>query len=213
MILNGIVSFNNIVSLSNWNLVNPLLGWFSFWGTYWIIESALPYDEKSQHIIPSQPVAKVVARNMMLSLPYALLLWNFTPDFTDYLVGSYLSRFLISVVIMDGWFYITHRLAHTKFFYKWHKQHHQFNIPYPLMAVYCSPLEALLCDVTAVGLPASILKMTGLELEIWMCATALHALIIHSTLVHGRDHNLHHNTNKYNFGLLSIFDRLFGTYK
>lgn len=190
-----------------------VLGWFSFWATYWLVEGVLPYDERSLSIVPSQPVPQVVARNMLLSLPYAILILEITPDIGIYLPASYIIRFIISAIIMDGWFYLVHRLLHHKLFYRWHKQHHQFYVPYPLVAVYSSPLEALLCDATAMGLGPSLLKMSGLELEIWMVLAAIHSLVIHSSLVHARSHNVHHGTNTHNFGLLSLFDRLFGTYK
>ena len=190
-----------------------LLGWASFWATYWSFSYFIPYNEKSQQIIPSEPVIKVVARNMMLSLPYSIMLWDLSPDIGSYLPHSYLIRFIMSVILMDGWFYMIHRLLHTKWFYKWHKQHHQFHIPYPLVAVYCSPIEALLCDVTAMGLGPCFLKMEGIEMCIWMILAALHSLFIHSSLNHGADHNIHHGKNLSNYGLLSIFDRMFGTYQ
>lgn len=193
--------------------ITPSIGWVTYWGTYWISESLIPYDTKSKEIIPSERVDKVVARNMILSLPYSILLWNVSPKLGEYLVDSYVTRFLVSAIIMDAWFYMMHRLMHTKYMYSWHKKHHEFYIPYPLMAVYSSPVEALFCDVTAIGLGPALLNMKGLELEIWMILAALHSLMLHSSTIDGRDHNIHHGKNLCNFGLLSIFDRLFGTYK
>jgi len=190
-----------------------LLGWFCFWMTYWLAEGLFPYDEKSQQIIPSHSVQSIVARNMFLSFPYSLALWHLTPNLDVWIPNSCIIRFILSILLMDGWFYIIHRLLHHKWFYHWHKQHHQFHIPYPLVTVYCSPIEALLCDVTSIGLGPALFKMQGVEIEIWMIAAALHSLSIHSTISHGRDHNIHHAKNLCNFGLFPIFDRIFGTYQ
>ena len=194
-------------------LVSAALGWVSFWTTYWVTAGLLPYDDRSLLVKPSQSVPLVVARNMLLSLPYGLILWYLCPDLSGYFPTSYIIRFFISVLIMDGWFYLIHRLLHTRYLYSWHKQHHQFNVPYPLVAVYCSSIEALLCDVTSMGLGPILLRMAGLEIVTWMVLAALHSLLLHSSWSHGRDHGVHHGTSLHNFGLLSIFDRVLGTYQ
>lgn len=195
------------------DLHNAFTGWYTFWSIYWLCESIFPYDERSNRITPSANVPLVVFRNMMLSLPFGVILWNIIPNIADIISSSYITRFIFCLIVMDGWFYCAHRLLHTPMFYKWHKQHHQYNIPHPLMAVYCSPLEALLCDTTAMGLPPILLRMTGYELQIWMVFAAIHTLLIHSSLSHGKEHNIHHGKNTGNYGLLSLFDRLFGTHK
>lgn len=190
-----------------------IIGWLSFWMVYWVAESLFPFDSRSKDIKTSANVQKTVFRNMVISLPYGVVLWELTPDISSYIPGTYVLHYVIAALIMDGWFYFTHRLLHTKYFYSFHKQHHEFYIPYPLVAVYSSVTEALLCDVTAIGMGPALLKMSGFELEFWMAIMAFHALLIHSSTFHGRDHNLHHGKNIYNFGLLSIFDRIFGTHQ
>lgn len=193
-------------------MYEAISGWFSFWTTYWLVHNMLPYDIRSKLIIPSQNVVLVVARNMLLSLPFSIVLWTIAPNISSWIPNSLIIRFMISCIIMDGWFYLIHRLLHTSQFYWLHKQHHQFHIPYPLMTVYCSPFEALFCDVMATGLGPALFKMSTPEIEIWMILMAIHSLLLHSSLSHGRDHNLHHRQNIRNFGLLSIFDIIFGTY-
>ena len=190
-----------------------IIGWFSFWMVYWLAEGVFPSDERAKNIVTAREVQKVVGRNMLLLLPYSIIFWEIMPDISPYVPGTFFIRYIISAMLMDGWFYFIHRLLHHRWFYSWHKQHHRFNIPYPLVAVYCSPLEALLCDGTAIGLGPTLFKMSGVELEIWMGVMALHALLIHSSTYHGRDHNIHHAKNVCNFGLLSVFDRIFGTYR
>lgn len=190
-----------------------VIGWFSYWAIYWLTEGLFPCDERSKNIVPEREVEKVVFRNMMLLLPYSIVFWEIMPDISEYFPESVVIRYLISAILMDGWFYGAHRMLHHRWFYRWHKQHHKFNIAYPLVAVYSSPLEAILCDGTAIGLGPTLFKMTGLELEVWMGLMAIHSLLIHSSTYYGRDHGIHHGKNMGNFGLLTIFDRIFCTYR
>ena len=117
---------------------------------------------------------------------------------------------------MDGWFYYIHRILHYPFFYRFHKQHHTFNYTYPLVAVYCSWVEALFCDFLSNALPAAVFGFQGWESLLWAFVMALNALKLHSTLdfglIRGGEHSFHHGKQVSNFGLLSIFDRLHGTY-
>lgn len=212
--MNELIKLQKVMDfLSNSNSYDAWTAWYTFWAVYWLLESIFPYDEKSDRIVPSASVPLTVFRNMLISLPFGIILWNIVPNISDFLPTSYITRFLFCLIVMDGWFYFAHRLLHTPKFYKWHKQHHQYNIPHPLMAVYCSPFEALLCDTTSMGLPPMLLRMTGLELQVWMIWAALHTLLIHSSLSHGKEHNIHHGKNNGNYGLLSLFDRIFGTHK
>lgn len=195
------------------DIQSSITEWFCFWATYWLAEGLIPASEESKKIKPSMSVPKTVFRNMMLTLPYAIILRYLSPDISALIPGSYITRLLIATLMADGWFYMAHRLLHHRRFYRFHKQHHEYNVPYPLVTVYSSSVEAIFCDATAVGLGPSLLKMTGLELEIWMMLIAIHVLFIHSALFHGKDHNEHHGKNNSNFGLFSVFDRIFGTYK
>ena len=187
-------------------MITAFVGWLTFWVTYWTVQNILPYDIRSKLIIPSQNVAVVVFRNMMLSLPFSLVLWNYAPDISSYICPNYVYRFALSCIIMDVWFYCVHRLMHSRQMYWLHKQHHQFHIPYPLMAVYCSAFEALFCDVLAIGMGPTLLRMNMVEMIVWMFVMAVHSLILHSDLIHGKTHNRHHKTNRCDYGLIGIVD-------
>ena len=188
------------------------VGWLTFWMTYWVFGGLFPFDKKALLIRPSKSVPLIVFRNMIISLPYSLILWNVIPDFSDYIWDSVVLRFIISLALLEFWFYIAHRLLHTKLLYRWHKQHHEFKTPYPLVAVYCSPVEAILCDVSSFALGPSFLKMTEYEIMVWMFLSSIHVLLLHSKLSHGRQHGMHHEKFVGNYGVFTLCDRIFGTY-
>ncbi len=187
---------------------------FCYWLVYWLFEGFFPYDERSKTVIkPSENVERVVFRNMLISVVAGPVIWYTTPDLSSFFTDNYILRFLSCVIISDGWFYFVHRLMHTRKYHKWHRQHHEFHIPYPLVALYASPVEAIMCDFMSVGLGPALMRMAPYELYVWMIFMSLHSLLIHSTWSWGGDHIEHHGKANHNFGLFSLFDRIFGTYK
>ena len=193
---------------------NGFEDWLVFWGLYWLLAPLLPGDPQAFEILPAEKVRRVVFRNTIVSLPASLLLFALCPPLLADLPLPL--RWAGAVILMDGWFYYAHRLLHLPFFYPWHKQHHVFNRTYPLVAVYCSLVEALLCDFLSNALPAAIFGLRGWEGAAWAALLSFNALKLHSTLdfgwVRGGEHGFHHGQQVSNFGLLSIFDRLHGTY-
>ena len=195
--------------------------WLVFWLVYWGLGPKLPGDQRAFNIVPASRVVKTVARNCLLSLPASFLLMTYCPILTDFsfcpIVPAFLLRFLASAVVMDGWFYYAHRLLHHRWFYRWHKQHHSFRYTYPLVAVYSSVPEALLCDFLSNALGPALFGMSVLETSIWSALMAFNALKLHSTLdfgwMRGREHGFHHNQQLGNYGLFSLFDKLHGTYQ
>lgn len=55
---------------------------------------------------------------------------------------------IIFDIVYDICLYHTHRLVHTRYFYKRvHKKHHEFKAPIAISALYCSPYEHVLLDL------------------------------------------------------------------
>lgn len=194
-------------------MITILTSIVTFWLVFWIFENYFPYSHKSSKIKPTQSVDGTVFSNMILSFIAGPIIWYSVPDFSHYLTDNYILRFLICILVSDFWFYFIHILFHQTSLYKWHKLHHQFYETYPLVALYASPFEAIFCDFLAIGIGPAMLNMSTYEMQIWMIFMALHALTIHSTLYHGVDHTVHHSRLGCNYGLFSIADRVFGTYR
>ena len=126
-------------------------------------------------------------------------------------------RLLLCNLVTEIWFYHIHIMLHQKFLYKkFHKQHHEFKF-YSLTAMYCTGYEAVVCNLFAVALGPVMLNITAPYIYVWFGLVALNSTFTHSGFTAGwlmdGSHNIHHKFIRYNYGTLSIFDRIYGTYK
>ncbi len=64
-----------------------------------------------------------------------------------------------SGVLIEVLFYTSHRLFHTRFLYRFHKQHHSFKAHIALAALYAHPVQAMLGNTLAVMAPAYIVSI------------------------------------------------------
>src|SRR3990170_6920287 len=99
--------------------------WFT--GTYIITALLCGYisPRKAVHI---SKVAKVLLRNFSILLAISLVV-PFLP-ITQWKLGP-VASILLSAVVVEFWFYYSHRIMHWKWIYRrFHKQHHEFIEPY-----------------------------------------------------------------------------------
>src|SRR4029079_14210643 len=84
-----------------------------------------------------------------------------------------------------------------------------------LIALYCSGYEAVVCNVFAVGLGPVMLDIGFPYLYIWFALVAINSTLTHSGIkmswLADGSHDEHHRNNV-NFGVLGIFDKIYGTY-
>ncbi|WP_223034711.1 sterol desaturase family protein [Hanstruepera marina] len=132
---------------------------------------------------------------------------------------------LIMIVTHDAYFYWTHRLMHySKLFQYAHKTHHLFNSPTPWASFAFHPLEAII----SIGIIPIIIFV--IPFHHWALVIFVTFLMVYNTFIHlgyfttnlkffrfqntSKDHDLHHNGLKGNYGLyFTVWDRLMGTYK
>lgn len=172
----------------------------------------------------------------IIALTVVLLLWahrswgvlQLYPGLLDYGWFWLIASFPIAVLIHDFYFYWMHRLVHvTGIFEVAHKVHHGATNPTPLSSFAFHPIEAVLeafgILLVAVIVPVHPVIILFLALYLQATNAMLHlgyevfpqSWVRHPVLRYlntPTNHNQHHRTFRYNFGLYTlIWDRLFGT--
>ena len=106
---------------------------------------------------------------------------------------------------------------HTRYF-KWiHKWHHEIIYPEPQHSIYCSPIEHMLVNMIPILVPGSILNINAWILLVWEIIAAINTMNGHSNkyirfLPIGDKHLLHHTLSTVNYGVLSFFDKVNGSF-
>jgi len=118
-------------------------------------------------------------------------------------------------------FYYLHRLLHQPWWYRrFHKQHHEYTAPFALAAIYCSPLEMLVCNLWPFLGIASIWRFSGFFTYCWVANAIMGTQTHHSgyrwpwiTIFDHQPnvHDLHHQSFTCNFGNVGLLDALHGT--
>ncbi|MGJ4751772.1 sterol desaturase family protein [Leptospira kmetyi] len=139
-----------------------------------------------------------------------------------------ISSTIAILVIQDFYFYWTHRLMHTRLFFKAvHKVHHESITPSPWAAYSFSPWEALI-HALIMPIVAFLFPIHPLALMIFMTFQIVRNVLGHSGyeifpswMISNRilkfintntNHDMHHQTFRHNYGLYTtIWDSLFGT--
>lgn len=151
-------------------------------------------------------------------------------DIDDYGIFYLIASVFLMLVIHDTYFYWTHKLMHSnKWFYQFHKIHHQSHNPTPWTAFAFHPVEALL-SLGIIPLIIFIVPTHPLALLLFLTFMTIYNVFIHlgyeifpkKRFFHfiGKwkntttDHDLHHEIGgRFNYGLyFSIWDRMIGTY-
>jgi lathosterol oxidase len=128
----------------------------------------------------------------------------------------------ISLFINSTVFYLYHRLAHTKYLYKYiHRHHHAYLHPEPFDSLVGHPLDHIIAGICQL-LPMFIYRTHLLTFLIYTSLISTIGIYEHSGikinyLIHNTiDHHIHHMypSKNYQAGFpILIWDRLFGTYK
>eukprot|EP00656_Telonema_subtile_P006959 TRINITY_DN13241_c0_g1_i2.p1 TRINITY_DN13241_c0_g1~~TRINITY_DN13241_c0_g1_i2.p1 ORF type:complete len:240 (-),score=47.66 TRINITY_DN13241_c0_g1_i2:199-918(-) len=118
-------------------------------------------------------------------------------------------------IIVDVWFYWTHRLLHYGILYKLiHKKHHRFTAPCSLAAVYAHPVEFGIGNYTGVALGPALCGVHPWVGAAWWAIATFGTCLTHSgygftnAVYH---HDMHHEFFNCNFGVTYALDYLCGT--
>jgi len=121
-----------------------------------------------------------------------------------------------SLLVIDFWFYWTHRAMHHSSIYRAiHKMHHRFTAPTAVAAVYAHPVEFLVGNVGGVALGPILCNAHPYTAWAWFAVSLLSTCGSHSGYAAlGADkHDEHHRLFDCNFGVGPFCDSLFKTRK
>jgi lathosterol oxidase len=124
-----------------------------------------------------------------------------------------LPMLLAHILCYDVWFYVTHRLLHTKQLWWIHRKHHEKRVPTYADVFYGHWLETAIQDIGAI-FPWPFVSTTLGTVLLANALVGLRGLLRHDARSNrwiGNHHMLHHESFTVNYGEYWI-DRLFGTH-
>lgn len=204
-------------------IVNFCFFWFFYCVSSYINSFLIVNDNRKIKNINN--VIFVISKNILLSLLITIIYIFCAPIF--YLGEPHiLLQFIMLPLSNELWFDLAHRLFHTKQLFKFHALHHSYNKPNAWIAVYCSSVEMIFCNILSMNWTELFFKYNPNLLSMWYIISAINT----TTISHGglKDssigkirllkylsfyHDKHHENPKYNFGTLHLIDRILGTFK
>ena len=222
---------NNIYYDDNINYDNN--GVFSDWKIILLIEHILIYWLYSYYILYKYNVdkkyyipSKEVLFNVLTNQIFGSLFFYF---FNLYAINKPIDNinlFEISVILIDIlilsliqsiYFYILHRLFHTKFLYKHiHYLHHKNYITVPYSAMNCDIIEHIFINIMSVLIGTKLWLCHQNSVIIWVWLSTYSSVNTHSNIIRQDKpvkHDLHHLFKNVNYGSgYKFMDKLFGTY-
>jgi Delta7-sterol 5-desaturase len=195
-----------------------------------VVQGAIASSQMRKELVAALGVVAVDAVVIALVL-HAQLLETITASPT--LDGALwvTASFLLMFVWFEIWFYVTHRLFHTRALFWIHRQHHVARVTQPLSALSFSVLERLVLLAGTVGAAVLVnqfvpVSIRGLEIYLWLnyiLNVAAHSNVELTSRAFGRSplgavfigtafHSLHHVRLMGHYGLfVRVIDRALGT--
>ena len=148
-----------------------------------------------------------VLKNQFVYTP--LVAWAL-PDVPTLPAFPHLAWQLVAAVILtDILFYPLHRLAHTKYLYRFHAMHHEFHTPIPMAALYAGPVEHVVVNLVPPMVAGIVCRMDTLTFMVWAFAASVNTVWAHAV---PNQHTDHHRLRKKNYGVgFMLMDRWMGT--
>jgi len=138
-------------------------------------------------------------------------------------LGTAVLHILFHFVWADGSFYWLHRMFHHRWFYRFHKQHHEFKATIGFAAVYASTLEDVLVNFPTTFIGPILLRSHPIVTVTFFFLRLQESVEEHSgydvvwspwKLLRNNDHHdFHHSHNVGAYGTFPFWDWIMGTDK
>jgi sterol desaturase/sphingolipid hydroxylase (fatty acid hydroxylase superfamily) len=192
----------------------------TFWVSYLLL---IPFFNSSwirlhaKHKSETPNTLYYVGLNVIVSFLVSIPIFNFWQSkTTNDSIFVILIKYLISGAIADVYFYLSHRLMHTKHFYTYHSVHHRVLYPRAYTCVYCHWIEMILCNIPTIIIGPLLVDMSLASLNLWMFIVCFNTMYGHSGgefsfLWKNKHHYLHHTKINGNYGMSRYTDGIMST--
>jgi len=203
-----------------------------FWSVGLIMALPALVDTKQWKI---QPNRSLDVQSLLSSLPLVILNSNLGALYAPFVLAAFLPesafdmrslpsmRILLRDIIVwmvaeEFAFFHIHRLFHEnkKLYAAVHKLHHTWTSPVSFVAIYCHPLEHILCNVSPLVLGPVLCGSHVVSISVFVFLGIVHTLAVHSGYWVCDDngmHDEHHAKFTVNYGVLGVLDAWYGTYR
>lgn len=159
-----------------------------------------------------------IMNNLIINFFYYIFLIHFINNYKNYQMLTIIDifkYFFYFYNLLDVPVFFMHKLFHTKYFYKFHRIHHQIKKPVSITAFHNHPIDHLCNNLIALHLPLFIFNTNFIFIHLWIIFCN-YKLIMESHGGYKRKsefHDYHHKNPRYNFGTNKFMDYLFNSKK
>lgn len=147
--------------------------------------------------------------HITIYFPFYILTDLENPNKYGFLVNLFFTLSLSEIM-----FYTIHKTFHSKFLYKYHKIHHEYVETNGISALYTDPIDYVFGNVLPFTFCIVFLNPPLYYIYTMIFLFLSNSIVLaHSNYTFTDDfHKVHHKYSNVNYGILTIMDRIFGTY-
>jgi sterol desaturase/sphingolipid hydroxylase (fatty acid hydroxylase superfamily) len=200
---------------NNNNIHNIIIPFYSSW--LYVCASYYDYSQNKELYgkLVRREHLQTLFWNVFIIQPFSLyFIITFQPPtvFVDTFWNE-ISYMCYNLIFGEFWFYTIHYLFHTKYFYKYHKTHHENNEVVGIFALYAHPIDAVLLNIGSIFLLHYLVVFSCFHIYLIGTVATINTIIQSHTGRKNGFHQQHHRCFTCNYGMDYFMDTLFSTAK